>query len=459
MLSPGVDPLIGVAGSTVPVLADQPIRAVQRRTVWALAAAQVAGGLGVGAAISVGSLLALDISGSEIWAGVGTTAITLGAALAALPLAGLAARSGRRLSLSLAWGLAALGAAVVILSAVLGSFFLLVAGLLLTGAGNAASYQSRYAATDLALPTKRGRDLSLVVWSTTAGSVLGPNLSEPGRVVAETLNIPALVGPFVFAVIGMGVAVMLILTLLRPDPLLLARRLQAAAPAGTDTAGPDGVGADGVGAGAVRETADHHVSVWATVWRNPRARLGMSAIVASQGVMVAVMTMTPVHLRHHGGTLTIIGLTISLHIAGMFAFSPVFGWLADKRGRVTTILIGQGLLACAAVAAGTSGASEPRLMLGLFLLGLGWSAGLVAGSTLLAESVPVHARIRVQGTSDVVMNLVGAAGGAMSGVILAMIDFSGLNAVAGLLVVPTVVFAAAATRSPKQGIPPGAEAR
>lgn len=455
MLSPGVDPLIGSPGSTVPVLADRPIRAVQRRTVWALAAAQVAGGLGIGAAISVGSLLALDISGSEIWAGVGTTAITLGAALAALPLAALAARSGRRRSLSLAWGLAALGAAVVIASAILGSFLLLFAGLLLTGVGNAASYQSRYAATDLALPNKRGRDLSLVVWSTTAGSVLGPNLSEPGRVVAQTLHIPVLVGPFVFSALGMGVAVVLILTLLRPDPLLLARRLQAAVPADVDTSGPDGVEADGVGAA----DPDRQVSVWATVWHNPRARLGMSAIVASQGVMVAVMTMTPVHLRHHGATLTIIGLTISLHIAGMFAFSPVFGWLADKRGRVTTILIGQGLLACAAVAAGTSGASEPRLMVGLFLLGLGWSAGLVAGSTLLAESVPLHARLRVQGTSDVVMNLVGAAGGALSGVILGLIDFSGLNAVAGVLVVPTVVFAVAAVQSPKRGIPPVAKAR
>jgi len=290
-----------------------------------------------------------------------------------------------------------------------------------------------------------------VVWSTTLGTVLGPNLSEPGRVVAEWLQIPPLVGPFAFCAVGMVVAAALILALMRPDPLLLSHQLeidQAARDAVGQSPGPDSDPPAG--------------SVWSTVWREPGARLGMSAIVLSHAVMVAVMTMAPVHLSQHGATLTIVGLTISLHIAGMFAFSPVFGWLADKSGRVTTIVIGQALLAASALTAGTSGASEPRLMVGLFLLGLGWSAGLVAGSTLLAESVPSSARTRVQGTSDLVMNLVGAAGGALSGVLLAMIGFGGLNAVAGALLVPTVIFALTARRAarpPKLSSPSSAEAR
>jgi len=325
----------------------------------------------------------------------------------------------------------------VVLAAILGSYVVLIVGMLLLGSGNATSLQSRYAATDLALPTKRARDLSLVVWSTTIGTVLGPNLSEPGRVVAEALNIPVLVGPFVFSAVGMLVAAALILISMRPDPLLLSQQLEIGLAATRDAAELSGSDTDAPAA-----------SVWSTVWREPKARLGMSAIVLSHAVMVAVMTMAPVHLTHHGATLTIVGLTISLHIAGMFAFSPVFGWLADKRGRVTTIVIGQGLLAAAALAAGTSGDSEPRLMVGLFLLGLGWSAGLVAGSTLLAESVPAGARLRVQGSSDLVMNLVGAAGGALSGVALALIGFGGLNAVSGVLIVPTLAFAVIAVRRP-----------
>ncbi len=435
-----VDPATGLAPvpPSTPVLADQSVRAIHRRAVWVLAAAQVAGGLGIGAAISVGSLLALDISGSEVLAGGGSTAIVLGAALLALPLAAVAARSGRRRSLSLGWGLAAVGAAVVVLAAIVGSYLLLILGMLLAGSGNAASLQSRYAATDLALPANRGRDLSLVIWSTTLGTVLGPNLSEPGRVVAEVLNIPPLVGPFVFCAVGMALAAVLILSLMRPDPLLLSHQLE------TDQAMIRAAAADSPGPVSDVPTA----TVWSIVWHVPLARLGMSAIVLSHAVMVAIMTMTPVHLSQHGATLTIVGLTISLHIAGMFAFSPIFGWLADKRGRLVTIAVGQLLLASAALTAGTSGDSEAQLMVGLFLLGLGWSAGLVAGSTLLAESVPSHVRTRVQGTSDLVMNLVGAAGGALSGVALAQIGFGGLNAVAAALILPTLLFSVRAVGRP-----------
>lgn len=441
MPSRGADVGVGTAqtasGQASALGAVEPdVAATQRRTVWILATSQIAGGLGLGAALSVGGLLALDISGSEIWAGGAITAVSLGAAAAALPLAAVAVSSGRRRSLSLGWGLAALGAAVAVLAAVLGSYLLLIAGMLMFGAGNAAGYQSRYAATDLALPTRRGRDLSLVVWSATIGTVLGPNLSEPGRVVAEALGIPILVGPFVFAGIGLALAATLILTLLRPDPLLLSYRLAARSP--TETR--DG----SISGGPVSAE-----SVWAAIWRNPAARLGMSAIVFSHTVMVAVMTMTPIHLSHHGASLTIIGVTISLHIAGMFAFAPVFGWLADRRGRVPTIVIGQSLLVASVLVAGTAGDSEPRLMIGLILLGLGWSAGLVAGSTLLAESVASTIRTRVQGTSDLVMNLVGAAGGALSGVLLGLIGFGGLNAVAGILILPTLLFAVAVRRTAK----------
>jgi len=436
VLSPNVDnPDQGCA--TAALLTDDAVRATHRRAVWILACAQITGGLGIGAGVSVGGLLALDISGSEIWAGGGSTASVLGAALLALPLAAVAARSGRRTSLSLGWGISAVGAAVVVLAAILNSYLVLIVGMLMVGSGAATSLQSRYAATDLALPSKRGRDLSLVVWSTTVGTVLGPNLSEPGRVVAQALNIPSLVGPFVFSAIGMLIAAVLTLVLMRPDPLLLAQEMDLGLARKRAAESFDPSAAD---------PAATAVSVWSAVWHEPRARLGLSAIVLSHAVMVAVMTMAPVHLRHHEATLTIVGLTISLHIAGMFAFSPIFGWLADRRGRVLTIVVGQVLLAASVLTAGTSGTSEPQLMAGLLLLGLGWSAGLVAGSTLLAESVPSAIRLRTQGTSDLVMNLVGAGGAALSGVLVAGIGFGGLNVAVGVLILPTLIFALTATR-------------
>lgn len=403
---------------------------LQRRTVRLLVATQVAGGLGIGSAVSVSGLLALDLSGSQVWAGGGGTAVTLGAALVAVPLARLAGRRGRRFSLTLGWSVAAVGALLVVLAAVTSAFWLLLVGLLAFGSGNAANLQSRYTAIDLAPVSTRARDLSVVVWSTTVGSVVGPNLSGPGGALARGLGLPQLAGPILFSLAGFVVAGMLVWVRMRPDPLLTAAATRAdRAPAGA--AGPSVPGS----------------SALATVGRSPRAVLALTAIVASQAVMVSVMTMTPVTMKGHGATLTLVGLTLSLHIAGMYGLSPVFGWLADRWGRVPVLLLGQGTLVLAVAVAGTAGESSWRLGLGLVLLGLGWSAGLIAGSTLLAESVPDEARPGVQGTSDLLMNLVGAFGAAASGVVMALLGFGGLNALAAVIVLPVLVLAVRARRS------------
>ncbi|UZJ24862.1 MFS transporter [Rhodococcus antarcticus] len=402
---------------------------LQRRTVRLLVATQVAGGLGIGSAVSVSGLLALDLSGSQVWAGGGGTAVTLGAALVAVPLARLAGRRGRRFSLTLGWSVAAVGALLVVLAAVTSAFWLLLVGLLAFGSGNAANLQSRYTAIDLAPVTTRARDLSVVVWSTTVGSVVGPNLTGPGGALARGLGLPELAGPILFSLAGFVVAGVLVWVRMRPDPLLTAVASRAAS-LPVRPAGP----------------ALPASSALSTVARSPRAVLALATIIGSQAVMVSVMTMTPVQMKGHGATLTLVGLTISLHIAGMYGLSPVFGWLADRWGRVPVLLLGQGTLLLAALVAGTAGQSPWRLGLGLVLLGLGWSAGLISGSTLLAESVPDEARPGVQGTSDLLMNLVGAFGAAASGVVMAVLGFGGVNAVAAVIVLPVLLLAVRARR-------------
>jgi MFS family permease len=397
---------------------------LQRRTVRLLVATQVAGGLGIGSAVSVSGLLALDLSGSQVWAGGGGTAATLGAALVAVPLARLAGRRGRRFSLTLGWSVAAVGALLVVIAAVTSAFWLLLVGLLAFGSGNAANLQSRYTAIDLAPVTTRARDLSVVVWSTTVGSVVGPNLTGPGGALARALGLPELAGPILFSLSGFVVAGVLVWVRMRPDPLLTAVASRAAS-LPVRPAGP----------------ALPASSALSTVARSPRAVLALATIIGSQAVMVSVMTMTPVQMKGHGATLTLVGLTISLHIAGMYGLSPVFGWLADRWGRVPVLLLGQGTLLLAALVAGTAGQSPWRLGLGLVLLGLGWSAGLISGSTLLAESVPDEARPGVQGTSDLLMNLVGASGAAASGVVMAVLGYGGVNAVAALIVLPVLLLA------------------
>ncbi|MFE4198528.1 MFS transporter [Paenarthrobacter sp. NPDC056912] len=418
---------------------------VQRRTVFLLGSAQLLSGIGNGATLSIGSLLAVDLSGSEAWAGSITTVLTLAAAVAALPLARLAEARGRRVGLVTGLLAAMLGALLIIASVTAQSFLLLLLGAAFLGLGTAANLQARFAAVDLAEPEHRGRSLSTVVWAITIGAVAGPNLIQPGAAVGAALGLPLIAGPFVFSVAGLLLAAALLYIGLRPDPLLLARRLAAGLSAAGNDSNPPVRGTIRSGLRAVRSS--------------PRAQLALAAVVAAHGVMVAIMSMTPLHLQqlvggshsgHHGGTtdstdaLVIIGVTISLHIAGMFALSPLWGWLTDKAGRLQTIALGHGLLLVAVFVAGFGQHETALVTAGLILLGLGWSAATIAGSTLLAESVAQDDRVTVQGVSDTLMGAAGAVGGATSGLLLAWIGYQGLNLASSALAAAVLVLAVTA---------------
>ena len=410
--------------------------AVQRRTLSVLSAGVALGGLGVTVGITVGGLLARDVAGSDAAAGLGQTASVLGAALVAVPLAGVSDRRGRRAGLALGYGIAMLGALVVVVAAAFSSLPLLLAGLFLFGAATSSGLQARYAAADLAEPEHRGRALSLVVWATTVGSVLGPNLAEPGDALGRSLGLPDLGGAFVLSIAVFAVVVLGALLLLRPDPLLLARRLAVGS-------GPVGPPSRTGAAAALR-----------VVWASPGGRLGVTAVVVSHAVMVGLMVMTPVHMgAGHGAadgtTLRVIGLVISVHVAGMYLFSPVVGWLADRAGRPATVGLGGVLLLAAGAVAGTAppGAAV-QLGVGLFLLGLGWSCGLVAGSTLVTESVPAALRPTAQGATDLLMGLGAAVAGALGGPLLAVGGFGLVALAAGVLVVPLAVIWAGTRLAP-----------
>jgi MFS family permease len=391
------------------------IPALQRRVRTVLMLGQVMAGLGMGATLAVGAIMVGRLAGSDGFSGLAATSATLGAALAAVPLARLAQRKGRSVSLTTGALLASLGGVVTIVASILGTVFLLLPGLALVGVGTAVNLQSRFAATDLSGPTTRGRDLSLVVWATTAGAVSGPNLITPGEFLGGLLGLPELSGPFVLTTIAQASAALLYFFALRPDPLLLAQERAASAA----RAGKPGAA----------DVTDNRIMM----------RTAIVSIALSHATMVAVMAMTPVHLIHHGASLAIVGFTISLHIAGMYALAPIFGVMSDRLGRIPTILVGQGILVASLLFTGFGSENEMAVVLGLVLLGLGWSAATVAGSTLLTESTSIARRPRVQGISDLVMSGSGAMGGALAGVALAFLGYDGLSFVALALVATVVV--------------------
>lgn len=412
-MMPAASPVTGEAAE---------IARVQRRTVRVLAAGQVLGGIAFGATVSLGALLAADLSGQEALSGLATASVTLGASLCAIPLARLAARRGRRVALTLGNLFALVGIAVVITAVSLRLFPLLIVGVILIGAGNAGNLQSRFAATDLADTGRRGRDLGTVVWATTVGAVAGPLLLTPGEAVGELLGMPPLTGSYAFSIVAQIAAFVLYLTALRPDPLLTAQRLAQSG-----------------------EARREHI---VETDRPVAARYAIFAVAGSHVVMASVMAMTPIHLAHLAPdhVTLVVGTTMALHVFGMYGLSPVFGVLADRVGRIATIMLGQALLAASLVLAAVAPDAQVAVVVALFLLGAGWSAATVAGAALLTESTLTALRPRRQGISDTVMTFSAAVGAVLAGLVLAWIGYGGLALVALVIVVAVTVLAPYARR-------------
>ena len=377
---------------------------LQHRVVRTLASAQVLSGVGVAGTVAAGSLLVSSITDSETLAGLAQTSAVLGAAALALPLARLTARGGRRLALSVGYAFGVIGSIFAILGGAQRSLFFMLLGTFLVGAASAAGYQARFAAIDLATNETRAKQLSFVVWGSTIGAVAGPNLMDPSGNIAELFNLPRLVGPYLVSALTLFLAALVIFIFLRPDPYLTAEKQ----------------------ANVVQHKGSTKAAL-SHIRSNPKALFAISAIAIGHVAMVSVMVMTPIHMKHVDVSLRIIGFVISVHVLGMYAFSPIIGSLSDRLGRVRVIQIGLVILLAATIVAGSAAPDNAiQLGVGLFLLGLGWSCTLIAGSAFLSESVSIQIRPASQGASDLVMNLSGAGGGAVAGLIIGTLSYGWL---------------------------------
>ena len=400
-----------------------------------LVVSNILGGVGVASGIAVGALLVEQVGGTSV-AGLGQAMSVLGAAVAAVPLVAVATRWGRRWALTLGYTLAVLGGALVVVAATLGSLVLLLLGLGLFGVAQATNLQTRYAASELAPAATRARTMSIVVWVTTIGSVAGPNLTAAGARLGVGVGVPALAGPYLFSVAAFALAGIVLSLCFRPGtgPGIGPARERSASPASAPSSAPvHPVGATG----ALRWAARHPVACFAVV-----------LITVAHATMVMVMAMTPLHMHHDGMSLEVVGIVISAHIMGMYAFSPVFGWLTDRYGALRVAFGALGIFA-AAIALGlvaAAGAGLAATMAALVLLGLGWSASLIASSAMLAGVDSGSVRVPLQGATDALMNYAGAAAAAVAGPVLVLGGFRAVNLVALGLLVPAVVLAVVAVR-------------
>ncbi|WP_460980189.1 MFS transporter, partial [Pseudactinotalea suaedae] len=384
--------------------------AQSRRNLAALVASNLLGGVGVASGVAVGALLAERLGGTAI-AGLAQAASVLGAAVAAVPLATMAAKAGRRRALTLGYVLAVAGAVLIITAGIVGQLIVLLVGLGLFGVAQACNLQSRYAAADDVPADRRARTMSIVIWATTIGSVAGPNLTAPGDRLGVSLGLPELVGPYLFSVVSFAAAATVIGLLFRPTRAAGGVAAAAAAAAPPRAAQPVGPEPTAPAPAPVPSGAEKVGALAALRWAagNPRARFAVVLIASAHAVMVMVMVMTPLHMQHHGMTLELIGIVISLHVLGMYALSPVWGWAADRFGTVRTALAGMAVEGTAVVLGYIAAFGDSELtMVALTVLGLGWSGCVIAGSALLTAAAPERVRVPLQGATDAGMNYAGA---------------------------------------------------
>ncbi|MCZ0875186.1 MFS transporter [Peribacillus sp. AS_2] len=394
-----------------------------KRTLIIISISQIFGGAGLAAGVTVGALLAQQMLGTDAFAGVPSGLFTLGSAVAALIVGRLSQRYGRRTGLTAGFLIGGLGAIGVITAAIINSVFLLFASLLIYGAGTATNLQARYAGTDLANNKQRATAISITMVFTTFGAVAGPNLVNVMGDFALSIGVPSLAGPFILSAAAFILAGLVLFVLLRPDPLVIARAIEASKQESN----------------RLGYSADTEQMV------NKRGIIvGAAIMVLTQIVMVAIMTMTPVHMRHHGHDLGEIGLVIGFHIAAMYLPSLVTGVLVDKFGRTAmAIASGATLLLAGLISAIAPGDSMILLVIALSLLGLGWNFGLISGTALIVDSTDTSNRAKTQGTVDVLIALSGASGGALSGMIVAGSSYTALSFIGGLLsllLIPVVIW-------------------
>lgn len=392
-----------------------------KRTLYVVLLSQTLGGAGLAAGITVGALLAKDMLGIESLSGLASALFTLGSALAAYVVGRITQNYGRRFGLALGFITGGIGALGVVIAANLDNVVLLFLSLFIYGAGTATNLQARYAGTDLAGQHERAKAVSIAMVATTVGAVAGPNLVTPMGHVAQALHMPALAGPFLLAAIAYSAAGLVFFLLLKPDPLIVARFIEER-----------------------KETLQVQSTEQSVPQQGQRMGMivGAAVLVLSQIVMVAIMTMTPIHMQHHGSTLSAVGLVIGLHVASMYLPSLVTGSLVDQVGRMKMVIASAVTLTIAGLlAAFAPGDSTVLLTVALMLLGLGWNFGLISGTAIVIDSTTIQTRAKIQGTIDVGVAIGGSVGSLLSSVIVAFSSYAMLGfigAYVSLLLLPLV---------------------
>ncbi|MDQ3247700.1 MAG: MFS transporter, partial [Chloroflexota bacterium] len=399
--------------------------AVQRRITVTLFVVQSIFGAALIATFTLTSIVAARLSGFESLAGVPSTLVLGGRALIGYPIGWIMDRYGRRPAFVIGYALGAVGMLISVSGIVQASFWLFCAGAGVIGMGRGISEQTRYAAAEVYPPHQRAKVIGWLVFAGTIGSIGGPLLVPPSSGWVARFGLDPQTGPFVLAAVLSVFALALTFFFLRPDPLVIGRQMDDAQQTKHNTAP----------ARPLRE-----------IFAGSAVRLAVAAMVIGQLVMTSIMVITPLHMAHHNHGLQAVSWVLMAHTLGMFGLATVTGWLIDRLGRASMIMIGGATLAVASLLTPVS-TNMWVLAFALFLLGLGWSFCFVAGSALFSDSVAAHERGRAQGFSETWVALASGAGSLGTGVAF---HYGGIVMVSAIGLAFSLIFLAGAFWSAQQ---------
>ena len=379
--------------------------------------------------IAVFTLLSIAggvIAGTDAAAGIPSTVMTFSQSMMAFVFGMYMGRFGRRIGLTTAYGISTVSALIGVIAVYFGLFPLLLVSAAGMGMGRSGADLSRFAAGELFPEQQRARMIGRIVFAGTIGAIFGPLLVGPGGQLASLLGInpnvtlvltqtqfmqnitPAAnysqltTGPWLIATIMYFLSFIITFVFLRPEPALVAKQYNDDEPLKNDAL-PD----EGRSLGELLHLPD--------------VQLAIIAMLISQTVMVTLMTITPWHMHQVNHPNTAVSLVISAHTLGMFGLSALTGYLIDRYGRVQMMVIGAITLIASAIIAPLS-TQLPYLVFALFLLGLGWNFGYIAGSSMLADALRGREKNRVQGFNDMLVAFSAGLGTLSSGFLF---DFGG----------------------------------
>ncbi len=403
-------------------------RALVRRATWLLAIAVAFIQFTFPVFLLVAGPAAEQITGTATSIGVVSGLYFVAAAGGAFAIGRSMDRTGRRRGLLLSITLLVVGGVGSAWAVGRGSYPLLLLFAVPFGVANGGANLARGAIADMYLPAERGRAVGLVLAAGTAGAVLSSFLvGFLQDDVAPRLGANPDVVPWILVPLGAVVAGVLV-TAVRPDP----RDLAPVAPTPAGDAPVPAPAGDGAPTGHAPARSPREL------WAVPAFRLAVLAAAVGQMVMVGIMTVTPTSLHDHGHGGQVRSIIISLHITGMFAFAPLIGAGMDRYGRRSGLVAGFVVSIVGALAAATESPAQ-GVGIGLFLIGLGWSATYLGSTAVVSDMTAPSERAGALGTMDLVVSLTSAVAALLGGVVLGAASYRVLSVAMAVLVLGVVL--------------------